>query len=161
MSIRTKKPLVALAVAALSSWVVVASASAGELAVRDAWIRLPPPGANAAGYMVIENAGASARRIVGVACDVAARAELHRSWVEDGVAHMRRVDAIEVPAGGELRLEPRGLHVMLIRPSSLEEGQRVALRFEVEGGGELAVEVEVRRSAPGAPAQEPPPPHAH
>jgi copper(I)-binding protein len=124
------------------------SAWAGDLVARDAWIRQPPPGNNAAGYLVIANRGGAKLRVTGVATDVAARAELHRSWVEDGVAHMRRVDGVEVPAGGEAVLEPGGLHVMLIRPSRLEIGQKVELRFEVEGQDELVVEAEVRRGAP-------------
>lgn len=124
--------------------------SADGLTVKGAWVRLPPPGANAAGYLTFVNTGDEPARIVGVASDVATRTELHRSWVEDGVARMRPVDTVEVPAHGELVLEPKGLHVMLIRPEPLHEGQQVALTFTLDGGVELRVEVEVRRAAAGA-----------
>lgn len=145
-------PLVVVAILAL-----LGAAPSGQAAddpsgleVRDAWIRLPPPLANAAGYLRIESTSASALRIVGVESDVAARTEIHRSWIEGGVARMRRVDSLEVPAGGELVLEPHGFHVMLIRPEPLTEGQRVELRFEIEGKGTLTVAAEVRRSPPEA-----------
>ncbi len=129
-------------------------ASADDLEVSGAWVRQPPPGANAAGYLVFENAGAEPIRVVGVASDVAARTEIHRSWVEEGVARMRRIDAIEVPSGGEVVLEPGGLHVMFIRPEKLELGQKVEIRFAVEGQDELVVVAEVRRAPAAAPAHE-------
>lgn len=113
------------------------------------WIRLPPPGANAAGYLTLVNAADTPQRIVGVESDVAPRAEIHRSWVEEGVAHMRRVESIEVPARGELELAPKGLHVMLIRPAGLKEGERVELRFDVEGQAPLIISLPVMRTAPG------------
>ncbi len=134
--------------------VYATAAWADDLEVRDAWVRQPPPGANAAGYLVLVNTGDAPKRVVGVASDVAARTEIHRSWVEDGVAHMRRIDAIEVPPGAEVVLAPRGLHVMFIRPAKLELGQKVEIRFAVEGGGELKVEAEVRREPAGAGAHE-------
>jgi len=119
------------------------------LEARGGWIRLPPPGANAAGYLTLVNAADTSRRIVGVASDVAPRTELHRSWVEDGVAHMRRVETIEVPARGEVELAPKGLHVMLIRPVGLTEGEHVEIRFDVEGQGALVVSLPIMRGAPG------------
>lgn len=141
--------IVALSAVACPTW-----AAAEGLTVKGAWVRLPPPGANAAGYLTIVNSSDEPARIVGVASDVASRTELHRSWVEDGVARMRPVESAEVPAHGELVFAPKGLHVMLIRPKLLREGQQVALTFTLDGGIELRVEVEVRRAAVGADAGE-------
>lgn len=147
--------LLSLSVSFLAWTAACATARAAEpdvtgLAVQGAWVRLPPPGANAAGYLRFDNTSSAERRIVGVASDVAARTEIHRSSVEDGVARMRRIDALTVPAGGHLVLQPQGLHVMLINPQALVEGQTVELRFDVEGHGPLFVVAEVRRTPPAA-----------
>jgi len=149
---RTQRIVIDLALFLIFIFAVAHTAIAEAPAVlgaRGGWIRLPPPGANAAGYLTFVNTTDELRRVIGVASDVAERTELHRSWVDDGVAHMRRVDAIEVPARGELELAPKGLHVMLIRPSTLKEGDHVELRFEVEGDGPLVVSLPVQRAAPG------------
>jgi copper(I)-binding protein len=52
--------------------------------------------------------------------------------VEDGMMHMRKVAAINVPAGGVVKLEPGGYHLMIIDLNrELKAGAqvRVTLRF--------------------------------
>ena len=122
-----------------------AAALADELVIEGAWIRLPPPGANTAGYMTLVNDGDAPVRLTGVASDSVERVELHESAVEGGVARMRHVDSIEIPAHGRLTLAPRGLHLMLIRPGTLVEGGTVRLVLEFDGRAAQTVEVPVRR----------------
>ncbi|MGH0038411.1 MAG: copper chaperone PCu(A)C [Myxococcota bacterium] len=142
---RSATCLLALLVSLLGA---VAPASAADpLEVRDAWIRQPPPGTNAAAYMTLHNPGTEALRVVGVHSPAAERTELHRSVVEDGVARMRPVEAIEVPAGGSVELAPRGLHLMLIRPRALRLGETVGLTLELDGGGSVVVQALVRSAA--------------
>lgn len=92
-------------------------AETGRLSAHDAWIREAPPGATAmAGYVVLRNGTGSALR-----CDAASSPdfgaiELHRTVIEDGQSRMLRDQVIELPAGGEARLQPGGLHLMLFRP---------------------------------------------
>ena len=116
---------------------------APDLAVRDAWVRSAavPEGmtapVNSAAYLTIENRGDVPDRLVGVSFDGAKRVELHESFVnEQGIASMRPVDFVEVPPGGEARLEPGGLHVMLmglVGPLSVGDSVLAELQFEVSG----------------------------
>ena len=122
-----------------------AAALADELVIERAWIRLPPPGANTAGYMTLVNDGDVPVSLTGVSSDSAERVELHESSVEGGVARMRHVHAIEVPAHGRVSLAPRGLHLMLIRPGTLVEGGTVRLVLELDGRAAQTVDVPVRR----------------
>lgn len=124
-----------------------------DIAVRDAWVRpatLPdnPGGApvNSAAYLVVENRGGAADRLLGVAFAGAKRAELHESFVDTaGVARMRRVEAVDVPAEAEARLEPGGLHVMLMGlDAGLVAGDSVDLVLRFETSGERTVRAEVR-----------------
>lgn len=120
-------------------------AAGGELEIEDAWVRLPPPGANTAGYMTLVNRGDTPIRVTGVVSDTVERVELHESLVADGVARMRPVEIIEVPAGGRVTLAPRGLHLMLIRPGPLAEGGTVSLELEIDGQENQTVKLPVRR----------------
>ena len=127
---------------------VAGRALADDLDVVGAWVRLPPPGSNAAAYATFLNPGDHVLRIVNVHAAAAERAELHRSVVEGGVAMMEPVDAIEVPAHGSVSLEPGGLHVMLIGPRALHEGEAVGLVFGLSNGKSVHVAAAVRRAAP-------------
>jgi len=131
------------------------AASAQEIEVEHAWIRQPPPGTNAAGYMTIRNHGEISRQLTGVRSDAAERIEMHRTLVEDGVARMQPVDALELPAGGEVAFEPKGLHLMLIRPAPMKEGDELEIVLQLDGDEYVAVQVPVRREQ--APEHE----HAH
>ena len=116
---------------------------APDLVVRDAWVRaaaVPEDMAalvNSAAYLTIENRGNAPDRLVEVSFDGAKRVDLHESFVnEQGIASMRPVDFVEVPPGGEARLEPGGLHVMLmglVGPLSVGDSVTTVLQFEVTG----------------------------
>ncbi len=127
------------------------SPPAPDLVVRNAWVRaalLPEQmtgPVNSAAYLTIANRGNAGDRLVEVAFAGAARVELHESFVdEQGMAKMRPVDSVEVPPGGEARLAPGGLHVMLIgleRPLTAGDSVSVLLRFEVSGERSVVAEV--------------------
>lgn len=116
---------------------------AGDLEIVHPWSRATPQGARVgAGYMVLRNNGAEADRLVSVTSEVAPRAEIHEMAVDaDGVMTMREVsDGIEIPAGGEVALEPGGYHLMFI---GLEEGLAEGALFTGTLVFERAGEVEV------------------
>jgi copper(I)-binding protein len=103
-------------------------------------------GTTSAAYFVLHNRGGEADRLVAARTEVAGVVELHRSAIEDGVMRMRQVEAIEVPASGQMRLEPGGYHLMLIGVKrELRNGDRfpITLEFELSGTQVLEVEVEV------------------
>ena len=134
-----------------AAWLAVAAApAASDVSVHDAWIAEVPPGAMAAAaFLVLANDGDEAANVVGATSPACERIEFHRSEMEDGVAHMRQLDSLAVPAGGRLTLEPGGTHLMLIGPSALAIGDRVAVTLELADGETLAVEAEVRKRGHG------------
>ena len=141
-------------VAVLAAWlaaIVPAAAGGGALEVEDAWARASIGGASvSAVYLTLTNHGDAADRLLGVEVDRASDAMLHRSVVEEGIARMRHVPAVEVPPGETVRLEPGGLHVMLMGVSPrLDAGERLPVTLVFERAGAIAVSVPVRRSPPG------------
>ena len=62
-----------------------------------------------------------------------------------GAMMMQQVEAIEVPAGGSVSLEPGGLHIMLLELAEpLEAGTSFDLTLILDDGEEHQVSVEVR-----------------
>jgi copper(I)-binding protein len=102
-------------------------------------------GMNSAAYMLLRNTGNTSDRLLRVESDVAYSVELHISELQNGVMSMRRVNDLEVPAKGEVILEPGGLHIMLINLNQdLVQGEDVQLVLEFEKSGEIGIEAEIR-----------------
>ncbi len=128
---------------------LVAACSAGqELTARDAWIRLSPPGSNAAAFLTLENHGTTLRRVTTAESADGFAVELHETVERDGVARMGKLDGLEIPGGQSVTLKPRGIHLMLLRPPTFREGQMVRLWLTLDDGTRLPVEAQVRRKAP-------------
>jgi len=124
-------------------------AIADEIRIEDPWIRAAPAGARMlAGYAVLHNAGDQAASLVSASSERFGLVELHRTVQIDGVARMREVESVEIPAGGSVALEPGGLHLMLMRPvQDVEEGEQILIRLRFEDGSEREASFEVRRVA--------------
>jgi copper(I)-binding protein len=118
----------------LSASLISATHAGDGLSVTDAWIReAPPTSAVHAGYLTVTNNGQDAVSITGVYSPDYGAAEIHRSWVEDGIAHMALIEQLTLAPGETVRLEPGGKHLMLFRPQrALSAGDTVTLRFGTE-----------------------------
>ncbi len=96
-------------------------------------------------------------RLVRVASNIAAAAQIHSMVMQGDVMRMREIEVIAVPAGSTVALKPGGYHLMFIGlKAPLQAGDTfpVTLTFEKAGAVEVTVDVE----APGAGSAMP---HAH
>lgn len=114
--------------------------SSGGITVSQAWSRATPGGVrNGAAYLAI-TASEAGDKLVDARSDAAERVELHNHIHENGVMKMRRVDAIDVPAGQTVTLSPGGYHLMLMGlKKPLEEGGKLNLTLVFEKAGEIEV----------------------
>jgi len=122
---------------------------AGELIISGAWIAMPVTGQPAtAAYLIIQNNANTDERLTGIATPIAVMAHLHRSVVEDNVSRMESIDALILPASGEVAFAPGGLHIMLMGlDTPLAEGDRVELTLQFLETGEVMIEAPVRTRA--------------
>jgi copper(I)-binding protein len=142
----------------------VVNAQIGDLTIRGAWAR--PTVATAAGdhnahahsadskttpmnsaaYMIIENTGASADRLIDVAGDVAQMVQLHQTTMTDGLMKMQHLPAgAEIPAGGSLILKPASYHVMFMGvQQNMAPGSTVKITLTFERAGSVTIDVPVR-----------------
>lgn len=127
--------------------VAVAGIPAAEsLVVENAHVReLPPASDVTAAYLTLRNESDTAVEVAGASSPDCEKVEFHETVVEGGMVHMRRMDEVVIPAGGELVFSEGGKHIMLVglkRP--LKAGEHVLLSIRLSNGAELAVRAEVR-----------------
>ncbi|MFO1038245.1 MAG: copper chaperone PCu(A)C [Geminicoccaceae bacterium] len=128
------------------------TAKLGPIGIDDAWARAAPAGmANSAAYMKLENGGAEADKLVSASSPAADMVGLHATTVDSsGVAQMREVEGIEVPAGGSVELAPGGLHVMLMGlKQPLAAGGTLPLTLVFEHAGSVTLDVPVQAATGG------------
>ena len=88
----------------------------------------PMPGKKmSAGYLTLINNTDTAINISSVASPEFELVEIHESLLEDGVAKMRRIPELLIPADSALSLERGGKHLMLMRPTGT--AKQVTLNF--------------------------------
>lgn len=124
----------------------VAQAQAGDVMVGNAVARASttPVAKTGAVYITLMNHGAAADRLIAASTPVAARADLHESAMADGVATMRKLDAIELSPHATVKLAPSGMHVMLFGlKAPLKTGEHFTLTLSFEKAGDIPVEVTV------------------
>ena len=118
----------------------------GDVMIHDGWARASIGSApNSAAYMTLMTEGSETDKLLGATSPVAETVELHTHLMEDGIARMRQVEAIEVAPGEPTVLEPGSLHVMLMGlKGKLEEGDAVSLTLTFEKAGDVTLDVPIR-----------------
>lgn len=105
-----------------------------------------PGGTTGAVFMTIRNAGNADDRLISAIADVAETVEIHENIIDEetGTMSMRPIEGIDIPAGGEAVLEPKGNHIMLIglkEPLTIDSNFPLTLIFEQAGEQTLDVHV--------------------
>lgn len=123
-----------------------ASATSGDssLEVREARALLMP--GMGAVYLTVVNSGSQGDRLLRVATTLARDAELHETREEKGVMSMvPSPEGFEVAAGGTLKLEPGGKHVMLVDPivPTDSKGATIPLTVHFERAGAIEVQAAI------------------
>ncbi|MEE2996830.1 MAG: copper chaperone PCu(A)C [Pseudomonadota bacterium] len=113
--------------------------------VKKVWARATPGKArNGAGYVTVVNAGKTNDRLVDVKSEVAKRVEIHSHLMDNGVMRMRKVEGIDLRAGGSVVMKPGGYHVMFIglyKP--LIEGESFPVTLVFRKAGEVKALVKI------------------
>ena len=140
---------VALMAAALC-FLSAASPRYGDLEIAHVWARPTVPTASEGViYLTVINHGKTADALTSASTPAAKRAELHTTDTMGGMMQMRAADALAIPAGGSLVLEPGGNHIMLLDlKSPLKRGDNLNLTLTFEHQGKVDITVPVTGMAP-------------
>jgi copper(I)-binding protein len=106
--------------------------------------------------MVLKNGGDKDVKVMKADNPASKLTELHTHINDNGVMKMRPVAAIEIKAKGETKLQPGGLHVMLINlKAPMKEGDVVPITLTFDDGSSKNVDAKVMKPvAAGMPAME-------
>lgn len=138
-----KRHLVTIAVLLMTSTAFAHEVTVGDLQIIHANIPAPTGSAQvAAGYMGISNEGDHPDTLIGVEVGFATQAMLHTTeFSADGVASMKHVETMEIPAGDTVVLEPGGYHIMLMGLTQpLNVGDMLPATLIFEHGGRIEME---------------------
>lgn len=115
--------------------------------ITDGWVRMPPMAMPMlAGFGTIGNACDAPSTVVSGSSPDFADVSIHETRFEDGMAKMREVPKLVVPAGGSATLKPGGLHMMLMQPHTAPAmGDVIRIDFQLEDGRTIQGDFEVRK----------------
>jgi hypothetical protein len=124
---------------------------AGDLLIEHPWTRATTS-QNGVAYMVIDNNGKQADKLIAVSSSVSDMPMLHTNYMDGDVMKMRMVDAIDIPAGGKAELKPGGFHIMLMGlKAPFKEGQMIPMTLTFEKAGKVDVELKVEAAGASSP----------
>ena len=128
---------------------------ANDVMVKEAFARASAFATAKAGvvYMTFTNNSAKADRLLSIATAASETAQVHESTEKDGVATMKPIEALEIPAGATVELKPGGMHIMLSGlKAPLKKGDMIMLELKFELAGKVEVMAHVGDVAEGGHA---------
>jgi copper(I)-binding protein len=117
----------------------------GSLVIDHPWSRATAPGMPmGVAYLSIRNRGKDSDTLIGANSPAASRVEMHETSIVDGMARMRPLSEIAIPPGATVRIQPGGIHLMLVDLKlALERGATVPLVLEFRHAGKITVQLEI------------------
>ncbi|WP_406284689.1 copper chaperone PCu(A)C [Embleya sp. NBC_00896] len=117
-----------------------AAKGAPLLRIVDPYIPQPSSTDVAAGYLIVQNDGDTADRLLSVASPLSGEVMLHRTSGNS----MQHVEGLDVPAHGKGVLARGGNHIMFMNPTTaVRKGDTVPLTLTFQRSGPITVQVPV------------------
>jgi copper(I)-binding protein len=108
----------------------------------------PSMARTAAAYLSITNKGDAADRLLSASSPRAEKVELHTHIMDNNIARMRELPAVDIAPGATVTFQQGGLHIMLIGLTApLTVGEKVTLTLRFERAGPVDVELAIERTA--------------
>lgn len=140
-----KLPFIALAAA------FVATAAHAAPKVEAAWSRPAVQGSIGAGFMTLTNPDAKPDALVAVQSPAAREVQIHQSSMTNGIAAMKKLDRVALPAGRRVTFAPGGYHLMLMGlTQALKAGDTVPATLTFASGAKVKATFVVQSGPPAA-----------
>jgi iron complex outermembrane receptor protein len=123
----------------------------GKIVIDHPWSRPTAPGMPmGVAYFTLTNHGSADDALIAASTPVAARVEFHQTTLADGVARMRPLAQVPLPAGKTVKVEPGGIHLMLVElRQALAPGSEVPLTLEFRDAGKVEVRLKIESRTAG------------
>lgn len=130
--------------------VAMTKGSATALTFDRCWARFNPTGASALYVDILNHDSKQSAYIVDVASPKFKRAVLHETYEKEGVAGMRHLSEIMVPAHSLLVFAPGKYHVMMFEPHHVNIGDKVSFTFTLSNGHALKTRCDIKPVSAGS-----------
>ena len=108
---------------------------------------MPPFSENIAVYITVGNLGDHGISLENVTSEDADSAMIHRSIMKNGMITMEYLSELYIPPRGNIRLEPGGLHIMLVGlKRSFRAGDKIRMNLNFSNGLVLKVDVPILKN---------------
>ena len=132
--------MVVLRTLAVAAGLAAASIAHAAPKVEAAWTRPAAQGQTGAGFMTLKNPDARPDALVAVESPLARTVQIHQSAMSDGMASMKPLSRVELPAGGGVTFAPGGYHLMLIGlAKAVKVGDAVPATLSFASGAKVKV----------------------
>lgn len=129
-------------------WVNAHGYKLSDITITHPWATPTHGSVDGKGYLALRNKGHKSDQLLSATTEVAARVELYSANQDHGVLKTHSVNALEIPAGKTVRLEPGKSHLMLIGlKKPLQDGQHFSLVLQFQHAGTITVDMFVQLNA--------------
>ena len=140
-------------VLAAAAAAAIASTAHAAPKVSAAWSRPAAQGTTGAGFMTLTNPGPKPDALVAVNSPLAGQVMMHQSAMSGGMASMKMVASVPVPAGGSVTFAPGGYHLMFVGLTrALNVGDSLPATLTFASGAKVKATFVVGLAPPVAPA---------
>ena len=127
----------------LTLMLMAALPALAQVTVSEPWVRATVAAQKATGAFMTLTATRAAK-LVAVSSPAAGVVEVHEMKMDGDMMRMRHVDALELPAGQPVTLNPGGYHLMMMElKQPLKVGDKVPLTLEIEDAHKVRTKVTV------------------
>jgi copper(I)-binding protein len=119
-----------------------------DIVIKDQWMR---PGAEqmaTALYFTLENNGSEADTLYAVETDIAKMVQIHETYSSGDVMGMREIGNIIIEAESSVKLEPGGMHIMVMRlKKDINNGDEIEFKLHFRKAGEISITAIAKKSS--------------
>lgn len=143
--------MVVLRTLTIAAALAAASVAHAAPIVKAAWTRPAAQGQTGAGFMTLTNPDAKPDALVTVESPLARTVQIHQSNMSGGMASMKQLSRVELPAGGAVTFAPGGYHLMLIGLAKpVKAGDAVPATLTFASGAKIKVSFVAAMGPPAA-----------
>lgn len=114
--------------------------------IDQAYVRLSPDKAMPSAGYFIAHGGDSDVKLRGVMTDYALKVDMHESVSADGMASMKPIESVDIPAKSTVAFAPGGKHLMLMGVNDTAIGRgKMQLTFLMSNGDRLLVDAVIQK----------------
>lgn len=130
---------------------VISTAVQASVTITDAWVKPTAPGQRVAG-VYLQIVSTEDAKLIGATSSIAETAEIHKMSMHEDIMRMRRLEAIELPAGKKVELKPGGYHIMLFGiENQIKNGDVVLLELVISNKNGEQEQIHLKAVAKSTP----------